>query len=169
VNEVEVLSQASPDILNALPPKLGVLYPARFGLDCKHGIPGVRSVDSDDETALRNALDSAKRIEDNAGHFAAVRNCRPSLFVASSCGPGSSASFASAIARGGAVSLAGEGSSEVLAVAGSLCSTTATRGVGGASSAAGLVSAKSKPTSEVFRALGVQLAQEVQQVDQRTA
>src|SRR5450631_4378255 len=44
VNDVEVLSQASPDILNALPPKLGVLYPARFGLDCKHGIPGVRSV-----------------------------------------------------------------------------------------------------------------------------
>jgi hypothetical protein len=48
MNEVEILSQANPDILNALPQKLGVLYPARFGLDRKHGIPGVRSVDSDD-------------------------------------------------------------------------------------------------------------------------
>ena len=61
----------------------------------------------------------------------AVRNCRSSLFVAFSRDAGTCATCSSATIDGRTVSLALGGFSGVLAVAGSLCSTTAASAGGG--------------------------------------
>jgi hypothetical protein len=108
VIKIKVLSQASPDVLNELPPKLGILHAARFGLDCEPGIPGVHSIYCDNKTVLRNALDGAKCVMITSTTSVGVRSCRSSLCTAFSRGVGSSTSCTPS--TGGTVSLTAKGS-----------------------------------------------------------
>jgi hypothetical protein len=80
VDDDEVLPQPSADVLNARPPKSGIFDWACFWVDCKHGIPRVRSIDGDCKTALRNTVNRSKRVEDDIGDFGGSAEL-PSIFV----------------------------------------------------------------------------------------
>src|SRR5436305_6698083 len=69
IDQIEIPPQPRPDVLHTLAPERNVFHPAGFRLDGQHRVPWARTIDGNDEALLRNAVDGAKRVHDDVGHF----------------------------------------------------------------------------------------------------